>query len=96
MQCAIGKGVESEGEMNSGEIDYPRIELAIVVWKWDDAPDEYRNISTNGGDEDWVAFVPEHMAKDWIPWMMEGGEFGCCHVREYEVRGGVIRIGAHA
>jgi hypothetical protein len=31
----------------------------IFMWNFKDAPEEFKNISTNGGDEDWVALVPE-------------------------------------
>ncbi len=27
---------------------------AILVWAWSDAPEEFRALSTHGGDEDWV------------------------------------------
>lgn len=30
----------------------------IKVWEWSDAPEEFRALSTHGGDEDWVVFVP--------------------------------------
>ena len=32
--------------------------LMIKVWRFEDAPKKYRALSTNGGDEDWIAFVP--------------------------------------
>lgn len=40
----------------------------ILVWPFDEAPKEYQNLSTNGGDEDWLAFVPEHLKEEWINW----------------------------
>lgn len=71
-------------------------EKTIKVWRFDDAPEEYRALSTNGGDEDWIAFVPASLAADWIGWLEEGQSFGCCCVDEHKVAGGVIRIGCHA
>lgn len=70
----------------------------ILVWPFDDAPPEYRALSTHGGDEDWVAFVPEHETYAWGPpsWMSEGSNFGCCCVSETAVDGGKVYIGAHA
>lgn len=69
---------------------------AILVWRFEDAPREYRDLSAHGGDEDWVAFVPDGLKDEWIPWMDSGSSFGCCDVSEHQVDGGVVRIGAHA
>lgn len=69
---------------------------AILVWRWQDAPEEYRNLSPHGGDEDWVAFVPYSIASSYIAWLEEGSSFGCCSVSEHGVPGGIIKIGAHA
>lgn len=66
----------------------------IWVWRFEDAPEMYRSLSDHGGDEDWVAYVPK--GYNYIPWLREGGEFGCCRVSEYEVIDGTIYIGAHA
>lgn len=30
----------------------------IRVWRFEDAPEEFRRLSRCGGDEDWVAHVP--------------------------------------
>lgn len=66
----------------------------IIVWYWKDAPVKYKALSPHGGDEDWVAFVPNDIM---IPmWMDEGTPFGCCSVSEHEIDGGTIVIGAHA
>jgi len=68
----------------------------IVVWRFHDAPTEYQGLSDHGGDEDWLAFVPEALSEEWIGWMTEGTSFGCCSVSEHRVAGGVVRIGAHS
>ena len=34
----------------------------ILVWRFYDAPEEYAALSVNGGDEDWLAFVPDAAA----------------------------------
>lgn len=73
-----------------------RILETIKVWRFGDAPAEYKLFSPHGGDEDWVAFVPLSMLDTWIPWMEEGTPFGCCSVSKHPVRGGEVRIGAHA
>lgn len=71
----------------------------IRVWRFHEAPEELRELSTHGGDEDWLALVPPSLADEWINWMQDGGPFGCCSVSEHqhpELPGYVIRIGAHA
>jgi hypothetical protein len=69
--------------------------LEIRVWRFRDAPEDLQALSTNGGDEDWLAFVPDHLADQWIGWLESGGSFGCCDVDEFPIRGGVVRIGSH-
>ena len=64
----------------------------IRIWRFEYAPAEYRARSEHGGDEDWVAFVPEYIRDAYLGWMDEGTPFGCCHVSEHEVVGGVVRI----
>ena len=69
------------------------------IWIFDDAPEELKVLSTNGGDEDWLALIPPLLKNKHIPWMEEGKSFGCCDVSEYkhkEIPGWVIRIGSHA
>ena len=71
----------------------------IRVWRFYDAPDELKQLSTNGGDEDWVALIPPKFADDYISWMEPGGPFGCCDVNEYthpELPEYVVRIGCHS
>ncbi len=45
------------------------IENAILVWDFDDAPEKYQKMSTNGGDEDYIFLVPNSfIEKHGIPW----------------------------
>lgn len=68
----------------------------IRVWRWEDAPEEYRKLSTAGGDEDWVAVLPAVMKDQHIGWL-EGDAFGACDVDTYELPDGrVVKIGAHS
>lgn len=68
----------------------------IHVWPFDEAPEEYQALSTAGGDEDWVALVPERLA-DTVSWLEEGTAFGCCSVKRFRLKNSdVIFIGAHA
>lgn len=68
----------------------------ITVWRFDDAPKDFRELSTNGGDEDWIAFISDAFNGQWIGWMESGSPFGVCDVYEYAVDGGFVRIGVHS
>lgn len=70
--------------------------LPIKVWRFECAPERYRDLSDHGGDEDWLAFVPDDYYDENINWMSEGTSFGCFRVSEHKVKGGIIRIGAHS
>ena len=73
-------------------------EAMIRVWRFHDAPEEYRNLSTNGGDEDWLALVPPAFNERhiYIPWL-NVGSFGACDVDEYPLESGaIVYIGCHA
>lgn len=72
---------------------------SIQIWRFEDAPEALRKLSTNGGDEDWLAVIPPNLKEEWIPWMDSGTSFGCYMVFEYEHPikvGYVVRIGCHA
>lgn len=73
---------------------------AIKIWRFEEAPEELRKKSNNGGDEDWVALIPEeYLLKngDFIPWMQEGGPFGYCFVDyHYLENGDCVVIGSHS
>jgi len=68
----------------------------IKVWRFKESPKEYQAMSNNGGDEDWVAFIPDEMSAYWVAWLESGTPFGCCCVDEFKVDGGTIKIGSHA
>jgi hypothetical protein len=68
----------------------------IKVWKFRYAPKEYKDLSHHGGDEDWVAFVPDDFPDQDPVWMDAGTSFGCCDVSKHKVLGGYVHIGAHA
>lgn len=75
--------------------DYP----FIKVYEFDNAPSKLRDLSTNGGDEDWIAVVPKSMLDNndgYIGWI-ESYSFGCCCVDRYELDSGdTVFIGCHA
>jgi hypothetical protein len=70
---------------------------AITVWRFEDAPPEFRGLSGHGGDEDWLALVPAALADDYIGWLDSGSAFGRCDTSEHKLPdGSVVYIGAHA
>lgn len=66
----------------------------IRVWPFHLAPPEWQALSGNGGDEDWLAFVPAAYADEYIGWL-HSSAFGCCAISQHEVEGGTVYIGAH-
>lgn len=71
---------------------------AIVIWQFEDAPKQYQSLSQNGGDEDWIAFLPESFLRErMVPaFLEEGSSFGCYKVEKHKVKGGIILIGCHS
>jgi len=70
----------------------------IKVWRFHDAPEEFKNLSDNGGDEDWVALIPPWFIDEDVPWL-DSGSFGCFCIDEYthpDYPGYKIKIGCHA
>ncbi len=68
----------------------------IKVWKFNEAPLSFQELSDNGGDEDWLALVPASMVDDYARWL-ECPAFGCCCVDRHVLpNGNVVVIGAHA
>ena len=37
------------------------LKRAIITWRFEDAPKEFQDLSTNGGDEDWVILIPAEL-----------------------------------
>lgn len=71
----------------------------IRIWSWEDAPQQLKDLSEHGGDEDWLALLPPKHAFGWIGWLESGTSFGCCDVSRHthpDFPGYEIRIGAHA
>jgi len=83
-------------EKAQGEILGQGQDRCILVWEFCHAPEVLQKLSTNGGDEDWLALVPETVLKNnYIPWLGEGC-FGCCTVEEHRLPGYRVFIGCHA
>ena len=71
------------------------LDIAILLWWFYRAPEEYQKLSGFGGDGDYIAFVPDGVV---VPWWIENadGYFGICDVEKYKVEGGTVYIGGHA
>lgn len=67
--------------------------LAIQIWTWENAPDEYRELSNNGGDEEGVVFIPHGVDQ---PWWLESmwSDYGA--PQRTETMFGTVIIWAHA
>ena len=85
--------------IRAGDIDFKAVtssssDRAILIWKFEDAPKKYQVLSQNGGDEDYIALIPNGME---IPvFLEEGTAFGCFKVEKHEVAEGLVLIGCHA
>lgn len=71
----------------------------ISVFPWANAPKEWKALSTHGGDEDWLAFIPRKCVGSTAADAIEG--MAICDCQEVELRTegkllGLILIGAHA
>lgn len=62
------------------------------VWRYRDAPPALQGLSQAGGDEDWLALVPDSMDHCYFPWLVGG----CVKVHRYPIAGAVVYIGCHA
>lgn len=70
----------------------------IITWRFYDAPKALQDLSTNGGDEDWLTVVPaKAMDEYYIGWLQEGTSYGCCCVEVFEYPDGTtVHIGSHS
>ena len=69
---------------------------SLLVWRFYDAPAVLQEVSTNGGDEDFLLLIPAGY-EGWLGWAEEGTRFGSCGVDEFELPNGwYIRIGYHS
>jgi hypothetical protein len=70
----------------------------IVIWSFCDAPNELKELSPHGGDEDWIAVIPPSYSGCYISWL-ECVHFGCCDISEHDhplKPGYEVKIAAHA
>lgn len=66
---------------------------SIRIWSFKDAPEELRALSENGGDEDWIALIPDELYESGNYWWLER----CANFIEYHpIPGFVVCIGSHS
>lgn len=78
--------------MCSKDIALSASHQAVLVWTWESAPEEFRALSTSGGDEDYVMYVPPGVdvfdsLYNLSPWS---------NYRHKQLDGSEIVIGSHA
>ncbi len=69
----------------------------IKVWPWKMAPNKFKKLSTMGGDESWLAYVPGEYkeALDQDPWINAMDSTYNPQIDQLE-NGDYIYIGSHA
>ena len=72
----------------------------MVIWAFEEAPEELRAMSEHGGDENYIAVrrkgnTLECPIFDWGG-QFQGGWFGSCSITAHDTAEFEIRIGAHA
>lgn len=72
----------------------------ILVWPFYEAPKELQDFSGNGGDEDWIAYIPKNIVAkygDWIGWLETSSFDSMQEPQVYDLKSGArIVIGSHA
>lgn len=71
---------------------------SIKIWSFRHAPEEYRKLSTNGGDEDWLVLIPASECNDymWQPRWLTSID-SCNEPQEIVMpNGDRVYIGSHA
>lgn len=68
-----------------------------VLWRYWDAPEELRNLSPHGGDEDWILYSTADFDAEDYKFEPLVRALGVCDVSRHPLLdGSVVFIGAHA
>lgn len=68
----------------------------IKIYRFEDAPEELKMLSTNGGDEDWIVIIPPSLQDEYISWFETGTSFGFGRVEVHMLENGnKVLIGCH-
>ena len=73
-------------------------EKTIRVWKFLDAPEQYRSVIEDPSDKDWLVFIPKSVEKDkdeirWWNWI---GKLDSMEPELFDVDNGTVIIGGHS
>jgi hypothetical protein len=73
--------------------------LPIMVWPFQAAPQDLKDLSDNGGDEDWLVLVPPGLVEEFLRYGVPSwvDAMGACGVDEHTlVDGSKVFIASHA
>jgi hypothetical protein len=79
--------------------DYLKGGSPILLWSFQDAPEELRKLSGHGGDEDFVLFIPTVRLTAEPEWLENFlNDYATYHgdYSTHDIEGGRVYIGAHA
>lgn len=75
----------------------------ITLWPFCEAPLQYRQLSSHGGDEDWIMVVPDNLLTVPCGHSIVANKIeplkraiGICDTSEHRVDGATVFIGAHS
>lgn len=69
----------------------------VFLWLWKQAPERYRQLSTNGGDEDYVILCTSSSRfDDWDQAESLARRLAVCDFDKYEHEDGTVWITCHA
>ena len=92
-ECEVDGCGHSHDEPSSLEVDATKM---ILVWAFEDAPEAFKALSTNGGDEDWLALVPYPLQDKYIGWLESQSFSTDGEPEKHETEFGIVYIGSHA
>ena len=71
LERALDRTERRRAEAIDRELDRKTPSPAASVWKFYDAPKQFRALSTNGGDEDWLVELPPGWEENGTPYWIE-------------------------
>jgi hypothetical protein len=88
---------EAQGHVKMSHDQRIGIDLlpAVEIWRFEDTRHDLQDLSTHGGDEDWIVILRDEDCS--VAYQLEGGRFmNIDHWSRHEYNGDIIWIGAHA
>jgi len=70
---------------------------SIRIWPWKSAPPQFRKLSNNGGDEDWIVYIPQEHLSDVDHSLWLDNIDSCTEPQKIQLKNGDwIFIGSHS